>query len=284
MGRSPRRHHASGIRGEPLEVKPLRAHEQAYLTIDDCPSPDFVGKREFLRQAGIPALLFCEGRAMAQFPEETITAIRQGFVIGNHSWSHPHFSDIGLGECLDEIRRTDALIDDLHRQAGMPRTAHFFRFPFFDAGGSASGQSYEAQSGQPPAEPGDALAAKRQAIQDCLKELGYRQPAFAGIKHDYFADQHIFDGVDVRCTFDQMEYWLGNTQAPYGMMAESAILGRIEEDVPHEGRPLNRHDTTDVILVHDHTYTTPLFYRIIARYLEKGIKFLAIPLTEPAGL
>jgi hypothetical protein len=90
----------------------------------------------------------------------------------------------------------------------------------------------------------------------------------------YFTDKNLMEGVDVRCTFDQMEYFLGMENAPYGMSEEEAILGRIDEDVPYGGRSLNCLETSDIILTHDEEKTTELFFKIINRYLEKNFEFM----------
>lgn len=54
-------------------------------------------------------------------------------------------------------------------------------------------------------------------------------------------------------------------------------LSRINEDYPFECRSLCFDDTSDIILVHDYEQTTDLFYKIIDKYLEKGISFQVIP-------
>ncbi len=231
--------------------------KKAYLTIDDAPSRDFAGKMEYLHHHAIPALLFCEGRWMLEREDLVRAAIARGFVIGNHSFTHPHFSDLSLEECRDEIRKTDELIQSVYSRTGVERPARYFRFPYFDLGG-------DARSGK----PGE--------IQKYLRELGYRQPGFEGINPKYF-DPSLLAGADVRCTFDQSEYWLGQAGAPWGLSTEAAILARIEEDFPYQGRSLNCMDTADIILVHDHENTTGLFYKILERYQEKGIAFQRIP-------
>jgi precorrin-2 methylase len=60
------------------------------------------------------------------------------------------------------------------------------------------------------------------------------------------------------------------------MCKEKAILHRIDEDVPYEGRSLNCLETSDIILIHDHEKTTRLFYKIIDRYLENKFEFLTL--------
>ena len=59
-------------------------------------------------------------------PEPVIEAIQQGFIIGNHSYSHPNFSKISTSKCIEEIDRTDQIIDDLYKQASVERPIKLF--------------------------------------------------------------------------------------------------------------------------------------------------------------
>ncbi len=253
------------------------AVKEAYLTIDDAPGKDFRNKVDFLAQNGIPAIFFCIGENILRHEADVIDAIRRGFVIGNHSWRHPHFSDLTVAEGEEEIRRTDAAIESVYRKSGIARPAKVFRFPFFDNGVSANGAEYEARaergSGENPAGPRED---RRVALQSLLGELGYAQPDFRGINLEWARRQKLLDGRDVRCTFDQMEYWLNKAGAPVGLNQAAAILARIEADQPEDGKALNCPDTRDIILIHDHDpeASVALFYQIIRRYLEKGIRFI----------
>jgi peptidoglycan/xylan/chitin deacetylase (PgdA/CDA1 family) len=232
--------------------------KKAYLTIDDGPSRDFTAKMEFLHRHGIPALFFCEGRFIQQREDAVRAAIERGFLIGNHSFNHPHFSDIPLEACKQEILRTDQLIEHIYHSMSLEWPARYFRFPYLDRGGNE----------------------KHTELQVYLQTLGYRQPNFDGIHLEYFDDPHLLTGMDVGCTYDQAEYWLHEADAPWGLSTEAAILARIEEDFPYAGRSLNCETTVDIVLVHDHEKTSDLFYRIIERYIEKGIQFLPIPTTS----
>ncbi|MBN2005875.1 MAG: polysaccharide deacetylase family protein [Anaerolineae bacterium] len=250
--------------------------KRAYLTIDDAPSRDFMPKMEYLHRRNIPAIFFCEGKRIRGNEEALQAAIQRGFLLGNHSYSHPHFSDLPVEECQQEILKTDELMDSLYRSAGVERPAKYFRFPYFDAGDSASGTAYESGQSAPSEMLQRKYDDKRQKLQEYLRELGYRRPPFEGVNSRYFGPA-LFSGVDVRCTYDQAEYWWNKADAPWGLSSEAAILARIEENDPYNGRPLNCDDTVNIILVHDHKETTGLFYKIIARYIEKGIQFLDIP-------
>lgn len=243
--------------------------KKAYLTIDDGPSTDFTNKMNFLLENKIPAIWFCVGELMLQHEDEIINAIHNGFIIGNHSYNHPYFSDLTLEECKESILKTDQIIESIYEKSGHKRPIKVFRFPFFDQGGHSSRQL------QIERKPFDC-EEKRQGIQDFLKELGYVQPKFEGINFDIVMDKEVLSGIDVRCTYDQMEYCYGREWAPDGMDKAENILARIEADAPSEGKTLNCKDTSDIILIHDHDFSKELFYQIVNRYLDKGIKFQEI--------
>ncbi len=252
--------------------------KQAYLTIDDAPSRDFKAKMEYLYRRNIPALFFCEGKRIRGNEEALQAAIQRGFLLGNHAHSHPHFSDLPVEKCKQEILKADGLIDTLYRSAGSERPAKYFRFPYFDDGGVEGGpSSYAGQTEAPPEPMRQERENKRIEIQEYLRALGYRHPPFTGISPRYYTKQKSPDAIDVRCTYDQQEYWLNDGNAPHGQSSEATIMARIEADDPARALELNRDDVVDIILLHDHIHTTDLFYKIIARYIEKGIQFLNIP-------
>jgi len=251
--------------------------KKVYLTIDDAPSKDFKEKIDFLYERNIPAVFFCLGDNIVIHEADVINAIRKGFIIGNHSFKHRHFSDMTLEECKDSIQKTDDIIESMYKSSGINRSMKLFRFPHFDRGGDISGDAYEKKWSKPQSEwftfeKEDKIIA----IQSFLREVGYAQPQFREINMRFFRDKTLMEGADVRCTFDQMEYYLGVKHAPYEMSKEENIIGRIDEDFPYEGRGLNCLETSDIILVHDDERTTELFYKIINRYKEKNFEFLML--------
>ena len=62
-------------------------------------------------------------------------AIKNGVIVGNHSYSHPHFSALDMAECTAEIHQCECLLDQLYREAGIRRLCRPFRFPYGDKGG-----------------------------------------------------------------------------------------------------------------------------------------------------
>lgn len=225
--------------------------KKVYLTVDDIPSKDFKQKIDFLYKKSIQAILFCIGRNMHGHEDDLIYAIKKGYILGNHSFNHEDFSSISLEECKNSISKTDELIEAIYKKANIIRQKKFFRFPYLNRGGD-----------------------NEAALQTYLTDLGYVQPKFEGINMNFIADKSLIEKVDVRCSFDQKEYWLDKKDAPDGMDKEENIMSRIEENLPLEGKGLNCFETTDIILIHDHEETTNLFYKIINRYVEKKIQFL----------
>lgn len=197
----------------------------AYLTIDDVPSRRFPDKLAYLKREGIPALLFCVGAQAKGREEELVVALLAGCELGNHSFSHPHFSEIGLEEGRSEILKTDALLRSVYDRASIPWERKFFRFPFFDRGGEA---------------------AKAAALQDTLRELGYRRPA---AQED--------GGLDVGCSFDQAEYCLDR----------EAALAKIDPCHPAD---------RDVILIHDHEKSHEVFFECVDGYRKNGLRFKSL--------
>lgn len=213
----------------------------AYLTVDDAPSPFMEEKIEFLKEKEIPAIFFCEGRYIKQRTEIVIKAIKNGFVIGNHSYTHPNFSQLSLSEGKQEIKKTDELIEDVYEKADKERPAKIFRFPYGDAGGR--------------------LTSK---FQSFLSELDYTKPNFDGITYDWYEEQGLRNRVDWFWTFDCKEYEIDGLEA---------ILERIEKDNPEEMQGINCSASNDIILIHDHEESREMFKPVINHMLEKGVNF-----------
>lgn len=248
--------------------------KRVYLTIDDSPTKDFPDKVDFLFKRNIPTVFFCVGEQLLDYRNDAVEAIRKGFIIGNHSMVHNYFSDMSYEDCCDSILETDLLIENLYEEAGVKREIKLFRFPHFDQGGEDSAQAYEDRWSKPREEwTVYGNEKKRVKIQKYLKSLGYQQPFIKGINFKYFYDKNLLNHVDMRWTFDQMEYLLNEENAPWGLDDKKTILARMEEDDPYNGKSLNCLNTSDIILVHDQEKTTELFYEIIDKYLEKGIVF-----------
>ena len=132
---------------------PWRFRRAVTLVIDDGPSDATPLLLDQLERKGHRAVLFLLGGNVAGREEVVVDALRRGFALGNHSFSHPHFSAISLDEARREIEATEALIASAHARAGVRRRGKWFRFPYLD-------------TGEHTFEP----------LQDLLKELGFQCP------------------------------------------------------------------------------------------------------------
>jgi peptidoglycan/xylan/chitin deacetylase (PgdA/CDA1 family) len=238
----------------------------AYLTIDDAPSVDMRQKIDFLAEKQIPVVWFCIGEFIAQRPDMVVYAIERGGVIGNHTYTHPHFSALELDAIYDEIRRTDALIDEAYQQAGVDRPAKYFRFPYGDKGAPNPDFSFRYM--------GEALERK-ETIQAFLRAEGFTQPTFDDITYAWYRSAGLLNDVDWLWTYDCREWSIHAAQPMDGITSLEAVFARMEENVPDGMRGLNTPGSEEIILVHDHPETTPCFGSIIQRLLAKGIAFKA---------
>ena len=110
----------------------------AYLTIDDAPSETLGAKLDALDAYDVPAVLFCEGRRLDDYPALAERAVEAGYHLGNHTYSHPHASDISADTFEHELTRTERRIDAIYDRTGLDRPARLFRFPYGDDGGDRS--------------------------------------------------------------------------------------------------------------------------------------------------
>jgi len=242
----------------------------AYLTIDDAPSEDFKQKVDFLLAKKISAIFFCEGRYLEGKFDDVIYAIKKGFVIGNHSYSHPHASNLSDKEVFEEIEKTDKIIDEIYKKAGIKRPIKVFRFPYGDKGWGAE----DSDKGGPKDKK---LFAHSKAIQNFLKKLGYKQPRFKGINYKWYKKAKVADDRDVYWTYDVMEWsirkWMLKGECQFGIKTIEDVWKRMDEDVPEGCRGINFQGSNEIIIIHDNKETTKYFEEIIERLLSKGIKF-----------
>ncbi|MEW6402748.1 MAG: polysaccharide deacetylase family protein [Chloroflexota bacterium] len=101
------------------------------LTFDVCQTPEEPAGYDaaivaVLERYDIPATFFMGGDWMRTHPEETkILASHANFELGNHSWSHPDFTQLTADEIVQEIKQTEDLLLEL-----TGRHSRLFRLPF----------------------------------------------------------------------------------------------------------------------------------------------------------
>ncbi|MGA2925690.1 MAG: polysaccharide deacetylase family protein [Solirubrobacteraceae bacterium] len=229
-----------------------------YLTIDDSPSEWMAGRVALLSGLGMPAVFFCTGSQLSASPQAPIEAIRRGFVIGNHAWSHPHFSQLDLTQANAEISSTDRLIDRLYARAGRERNHRWFRFPFGDQGDDF------ACDAAPP-----SVKAHKLALQASLRALGYRAPPFADVTHAWFWPRR--GDADWYWTFDSMDWAVSQNE-----LSVDEALARLDVDDPSRRLALGDGSSADIVLLHDHNHSARAFERLIEALASRPLRF-ALP-------
>ena len=107
----------------------------ALLTIDDIASKNTPAIIDYLDEKKIPVIMFAWGENVERYHDAALYALKKGIIVGNHSYSHPHFSELTFEECVKEIEKCEAILDDLYKEAGVERRFRPFRFPYGDKGG-----------------------------------------------------------------------------------------------------------------------------------------------------
>ena len=122
---------------------------KALLTIDDVSSANTPAIVDYLCEKNIPAIMFMVGEWAEGHPDELVYALRHGMIVGNHSYTHPHFSEISFEECKHEIEKNEEVLNRFYEKAGFERKFRPFRFPYGDKGGENKSliQSYLAEKG-----------------------------------------------------------------------------------------------------------------------------------------
>ena len=244
-----------------------------YLTIDDGPTADFRRKVKILKEKEYPAIFFCRGDRLRERLEDVIFAIKNGYVIGNHSYDHTKFSKLSLKECFQQIRETDELIDEIYKKADVTRPAKLFRFP-----GGDKGSNLDAEKGWPEDE-GKVLFMR--GIQNYLKKLGYHQPIFENITYEWYKKAKLHLDYDVYWTYDTRDWqFMAEKDKPIPEVSKTdqyfnikQLKERMDEDVPEGCRGLNYKKSSDIILLHDYVGTEYLFEPLLEALSAKGLYF-----------
>ena len=255
------------------------SNKTTYLTIDDSPGKYFTSKVDYLKARKIPAIFFCIGNLIEQRKSEVVDAIHKGYIIANHSYTHPHFSKISIEKAKEEISKTDALINEIYALAKVERKHKWFRFPYGDKGDKLDG--YVLPS---PKFYGDWFRKpdlkRKKVIQTHLSELGYTQPKFRNLQYAFMKDNHLLDDIDWHWTFDIMEWATLENKPTFGVKDLNSVLKRMNQKTPLDTRGKTGQEkiwlnstSAEIVLLHDQDETTDLFYKIVDRLMELPLTF-----------
>ena len=223
----------------------------ALLTIDDFPSSNTPVLFDYLKGKGVAPIFFAVGQNVEQHYEEAMYAVKNGAIVGNHSYSHPGFSTLTFEECTAEIEACEDVLDRLYNDCGIQRRYRPFRFPYGDKGG-----------------------ANKAALQRYLREKGFHKVDDSGIHYPWWHEYHLDTDVDTFWTFDFEEYRLW--QDPD--FTQDSIWRKMNDKAPEQGAVLFGENHHHLILMHDFAQTEqvmPGYYRQLVEYLEaNGMEFV----------
>lgn len=82
------------------------------ITFDDGPNPETTPRLlDYLKERGIKATFFLVGKNAAAYPNVVQRILAEGHELGNHSWTHPIFSQLRQERVDSELKKThDAIV------------------------------------------------------------------------------------------------------------------------------------------------------------------------------
>ena len=223
----------------------------AVLTIDDIASKNTPAIVDCLNEKGIKCLMFAWGEMVEGHWDEAVYALRHGMIVGNHSFTHPNFSQLSFEECTAEIEKCEAVLDRLYKEAGVERRYRPFRFPYGDKGGD-----------------------NKQALQRYLSEHRFDKLDDRRIPYPWWKDFGFAEDIDTYWTFDFAEY---NIRPGSGFTFDD-VMKRIFDRTPGAGAPLLAEGGEHILLLHAHDETeelVPEYYKkFIDCLLGHGVTFI----------
>ncbi|MEV4118532.1 polysaccharide deacetylase family protein [Micromonospora sp. NPDC049645] len=97
------------------------------LTFDDGPDPVWTNAvLDVLQRHRVRATFFCTGGNSSAHPRELARIVREGHLIGNHTWSHPFLDELSVDELRRQVDETWSVLD---RAVELPQR-RFFRPPY----------------------------------------------------------------------------------------------------------------------------------------------------------
>lgn len=223
---------------------------KALLTIDDIASKNTAAIVDFLTANRIPAIMFAWGENVEKYRDNALYVLKNGIIVGNHSYSHPHFSEISYEEGIEEIEKCEAVLNSLYKDAGVERRFRPFRFPYGDKGG-----------------------ANKDLFQNYFRENGFDKVDDTKLTHPTWKKQGLDKDIDTLWTFDFTEY---NIRKNSGFTIDDVIKRMYDKE---QEAPLYEDESVHLLLLHAHDETeemVPEYYKIILNdLLDKGVQFTA---------
>ncbi len=230
----------------------------AYLTIDDIPTKQTPKIIDFLVSLDIKPIMFCWGQRLEEYRNEAIYALKKGAILQNHSYSHPHFSELSFKEAKEEILRNEELLESIYAEAGVKREYKLFRFPYGDQG-----------------------EGKKEIMQKFLREQGFAHIDDRAFDNMMYVKKGQKNDTDVYWTFDYAEYNI----RPGSSFTFDDVVNRVDDFMGSpsaqpviSGKAPEGAVSKNIILIHDHVETEECcpgyFEKQIKLVLDRGVRFV----------
>jgi peptidoglycan-N-acetylglucosamine deacetylase len=96
------------------------------LTFDDGPDPIYTSQiLKILKKNHIPATFFLVGKNAQKYPKLVQEEMKNGYQIGNHTFSHPHLNTLSEAQISLQLVKTDQIIQKITGQKPL-----FLRTPY----------------------------------------------------------------------------------------------------------------------------------------------------------
>ena len=217
------------------------------MTIDDIPQNITRTVIDCYQEMNIPFVMFGIGQDMEKREEDVIYTLQRGIVVGNHTYSHPHLSELSFEEGIKEIEKTEEILNRLYEKAGVERKYKLFRFPFLDKGGE-----------------------NKERYQEYLIEKGFMKINDKDAKTPVYVTGGNKKEIDVAPSIDLAEYSI----RPGSGVGINEIYKYLELQLS-----TLTEDSTEIVLMHTHDETeemVPGYYKLLAdKILELGLKFVS---------
>ena len=220
------------------------------LTIDDIASRNTPSIVDELCARGITAVMFAVGMNVERFWNEAVYAVQKGMIVGNHSYSHPAFSELTVEEAIADIEKCEAVLNRLYQDAGVVRVYRPFRFPYGDKGGE-----------------------NKDALQKYLAERHFDKVDDRHIPYAWWREYDLDKDIDTLWTFDFEEYRIQYDPT----FTQESIWDKTQDNNPISGAALFGENQRHILLMHAFDETDavwPGYYRHLLDYLqENGVTF-----------
>lgn len=221
--------------------------KHAILTIDDFSSKNTPAIVDYLKEKNIKVIFFAIGQAVEHFYEEAQYAVKNGMIVGNHSYSHPAFSTLTMKECVDEIEKCENVLERLYKDSGVERVYRPFRFPYGDKGGN-----------------------NKIALQKYFQENGFHKVDDTNIPYPWWKENDLDMNIDTSWTFDFEEYII----RPGSGYTKDFVWQKMLDENPKLGAALFAKNNNHIILMHAHDETEqmlPEYYKQFIDHLLENV-------------